>query len=72
MYDISKIPDIYDSIKYDVLHNSIDDLPALVRCPTCHLIRMLMSIVHVFIPCADAVRPHLRGGDAAERDSGAA
>lgn len=31
-FDVSKIPDIYDQLKYDIMHNSHVDLPEVGVC----------------------------------------
>ena len=40
-YDFSKIPDIYDSIKYDVLHNSSIDVGLVREYEPISLLRLM-------------------------------
>lgn len=49
-YDISKIPDIYDCIKYDVQHNC-----ALKLEGTAELFRLSKALADVIIPQVEPV-----------------
>eukprot|EP01004_Peranema_trichophorum_P010772 NODE_959_length_2221_cov_38.303622_g820_i0.p1 GENE.NODE_959_length_2221_cov_38.303622_g820_i0~~NODE_959_length_2221_cov_38.303622_g820_i0.p1 ORF type:complete len:446 (-),score=85.44 NODE_959_length_2221_cov_38.303622_g820_i0:289-1626(-) len=54
MYDCSKIPDIYDSSKYDLIHNSHLDLPFR------ELFEISQSLAHCVIPNEYGTKPETK------------
>ncbi len=60
-YDISKIPDIYDCVKYDVIHNATLGLE-----DTLELFRLSRALADIVIPQVRGGRRKL--GDGEDRD----